>query len=64
MEIADEIRLQARHVVCLFVHPDDPGEIADQFFGHGLGLEFRIGLEIEDQHVLSAKAFPARIDKL
>ena len=48
----------------LFVDPDDAGEFVDDFFDHFVGLEFGIGLKVEDEYVLAAKTFAARVDEL
>src|SRR6266481_6327878 len=62
--VAGEVRLQPRHVVRFFVHPDDTGELLRQFFHQLVRLEFGIGLEVENQHVLPTKALAARIHEL
>src|SRR5207302_1707138 len=62
--VAGEIGFQPRHVVRLLVHPNDSGEFLHYFFNQFVGLEFRIRLEIENQHVLPAKTLPPRIHKL
>ena len=63
-EVADEIGFEASDVVGLFVDPDDAGEFVDDFFDQFVRLEFGIGLEIENQNVLAAETFAARIDEL
>ena len=47
-EIADEVGFEARDVMCFFVDPDYAGQFVDDFFGELVGLEFGIGLEIEN----------------
>src|SRR5882757_8233908 len=62
--VPSKIGLQPRHVVRFFVHPDDSGEFLCQFFHQLVRLELGIGLEVENQHVLPAKALAARIHEL
>src|SRR5260370_32080091 len=62
--VAGEIRLQPRHVVRFFVHPNDSGEFLCQFFHQLVRLELGIGLEVENQHILPAKSLAARIHEL
>src|SRR6266849_8224375 len=62
--VPGEIRLQPGHVVRFFVYPDDSGEFLCQFFHQLVRLELGIGLEVENQHVLPAKALAARIHEL
>lgn len=63
-EVADEIGFETGDFVSLLVDPDDAGEFVDDFLDHFVRLEFGIGLEVEDENVLSAKALTARVDEL
>ncbi len=62
--VADEIGFEPGYVMGLFVDPDDAGKFLDNFFNEFVRLEFRIGLEVEDQDILAAKAFAPGIYEL
>src|SRR5215472_10499515 len=47
-----------------FVNPHYPRDFLREFFHHLVRLIFRVGLEIKNQDILTAKAFAARIHKL
>src|SRR5262249_15855434 len=48
-----------RDVVGLFVNPDHSGELLNDFFHQLMSLVVGIGLEIEDQNILTSEAFAA-----
>ena len=62
--VVDKEGVEADDVEGFFVYPDDAAEFLDDFFDEGAGFEFGVGLEVEDQDVLAAEAFAARIDEL
>src|SRR5215472_3255482 len=64
LHVANEVSLQPRDIVGLFINPNNAGELLDNFFFQFAGLELGVGLEIEHQDVLSPKALPPRVNEL
>ena len=62
--VVDEEGVEAHDVEGFLVNPYYAAEFLDDFFDEAARFEFRVGLEIEDQYILAAKTFAARIDEL
>src|ERR1700740_651145 len=62
--VAHEVGFQPRNVMGFFVTIDDSCQLLDYFFLQFMCLKLGVGLEIEDQHVLSAESFVAPIYEL
>src|ERR1700730_3125775 len=63
-EIAYKVRFEARHVMRLFVYPNNARQRLNNLFYKIVVLIFRIRLEIENEYILPAKALTPRIHKL
>ena len=64
LHVANKVSFQPRDIVGLFIDPNNAGELLDNSFLQFVRLELGIGLEIENQDVLTAKTLAARVNKL